>query len=910
MFRNCVPLAAIAALGCLSVPVSAERELAIYDDGIPNGYSSRNMDMSADGRYLVISGRDFDRAPSGQSVAVTDRVLATTEYLRSPVDGEVINDDASVNISKNGRYIVLQFKASLFVENGQHYSYVYDRVLDAWTSLTESFDNSPLQDCAPQYSFGAFTPADVSDNGIVVFGSECSNLVPNDNNGELDIFSYDINSGETALISHDGTSAQASLAGMSIAPSISADGRYVVYTTLADPRDTPCASASEHVVLYDRQQETTLALTDCALPQLRRDFHQPVLASDGSTVVFNADGTKLTSYDIPSATFTDTDVDGLTDFLEVDRGTDVSADGRYFIFSSLKSYDVNGILIEPLSPLQREISSMTRLDRLTGKKETISTHYVTGKPLDDSVHNESAISGNGEVIAFGVNATGFYLEHEGASENGVVISRDDGFAHQYRSVHARNSEDGFSAYNGMVLVADNLWVTELEFDGIADQLKFDMGGSWDDGVDFGDNNNDGIAEPNGGNISINDGAGRYRVTFNDQTNYYTITKLSNEVYTDVFVRGTFNTWQAEPMTSRGKNIWEAVVDFTSDNERFKFDIHGDWSENYGDTALDFVGEAGGNDILIASKGKYLVRFYADTKQYSLEPLVFALDASERPEQDIRIFLPDLKTKTLVTTDFLLTENNLWTREADVSEFKWSSDALAEDVIVSQENRTNFNRFNSVGTKLTHAGEFDLTLTVTDLDGRSGSATARITVEEAFAPIANAGPDLTVLVGTNVTFDSSLSSDPDGEIRSIIWDVDGRRALAGRFLFSETGTFEAAVEVRDDDSLGAVDTMTVTVVNSLPGSNVTASCLNANTVFGQDVYVVGSTPELGSWNALNGVLLNTTDGVDWSGNLGLLPAGQNVQWKCVKVFNGNVEWQAGDDNSFSTNIDNMSISGSF
>ncbi|PZF84411.1 CBM20 domain-containing protein, partial [Micromonospora endophytica] len=61
--------------------------------------------------------------------------------------------------------------------------------------------------------------------------------------------------------------------------------------------------------------------------------------------------------------------------------------------------------------------------------------------------------------------------------------------------------------------------------------------------------------------------------------------------------------------------------------------------------------------------------------------------------------------------------------------------------------------------------------------------------------------------------------------------------------------------------------------------------------GQEVYVVGSLPQLGSWNPANGVKLTTTSGSypTWTGSVEI-PAGTAFEWKLVKVGNGAVQWE--------------------
>ena len=90
-------------------------------------------------------------------------------------------------------------------------------------------------------------------------------------------------------------------------------------------------------------------------------------------------------------------------------------------------------------------------------------------------------------------------------------------------------------------------------------------------------------------------------------------------FPQVFFRGTPNGWDAIEMKYLGNNTWETVQTFgAASTERFKFDIHGDWSLNYGDNQADGIADQTGADILIMEgAGNYRITFHADTKRYSL-----------------------------------------------------------------------------------------------------------------------------------------------------------------------------------------------------------------------------------------------------------------------------------------------------
>ncbi len=84
------------------------------------------------------------------------------------------------------------------------------------------------------------------------------------------------------------------------------------------------------------------------------------------------------------------------------------------------------------------------------------------------------------------------------------------------------------------------------------------------------------------------------------------------------------------------------------------------------------------------------------------------------------------------------------------------------------------------------------------------------------PVADAGPDVTIELGTAYTLDGSRSTD-DKAIDQYLWSVDyapntfvfhGERAT---FVFDRTGTFEVVLTVTDTVGNESADTMRVTVI---------------------------------------------------------------------------------------------------
>lgn len=122
------------------------------------------------------------------------------------------------------------------------------------------------------------------------------------------------------------------------------------------------------------------------------------------------------------------------------------------------------------------------------------------------------------------------------------------------------------------------------------------------------------------------------------------------------------------------------------------------------------------------------------------------------------------------------------------------------------------------------GTYNVTLTVTDDVGLTGSAstTATIASTGVTPPIANAGGDANnhydATVGGNLQFDATLSADPDCDIVSYSWDFgDNSNGLGSTPVhsYSSAGDYVVSLTVTDNDGLTDTTTATVTVIDTGP-----------------------------------------------------------------------------------------------
>jgi glucoamylase len=184
----------------------------------------------------------------------------------------------------------------------------------------------------------------------------------------------------------------------------------------------------------------------------------------------------------------------------------------------------------------------------------------------------------------------------------------------------RGTPNGWST-TPMTLVADFTWSTTQTFGSASNErFKFDVNGDW--ALNFGDNQPDGTADQTGADIRITQGPGAYTITFNDQTKAYTVVKQGggpNSSYAQLYFRGTPNGWSTTPMTLVADFTWSTIQTFGSaSNERFKFDVNGDWALNFGDNQPDGTADQTGADIRITQgPGAYTITFNDQTKAYTV-----------------------------------------------------------------------------------------------------------------------------------------------------------------------------------------------------------------------------------------------------------------------------------------------------
>ncbi|MFF7725349.1 hypothetical protein [Streptomyces sp. NPDC008001] len=202
-----------------------------------------------------------------------------TERVSVAADGTQGNSDSyTAGISADGRYATFRSMATNLTPRvgGGLGLFIKDLRTGAVEQANVASDGTPADD-------SSFDIALSADGRYAVFDSRAGNLSPDKTPGETDLFVRDRRTGRTELLLEN----KQHQAGTSFEPSVSADGRYVAFTSFRT--DLVPGPSKDPVAVYvrDRWKGTTKRVS------VRSDGSQagtrsalPVISADGSKVGF------------------------------------------------------------------------------------------------------------------------------------------------------------------------------------------------------------------------------------------------------------------------------------------------------------------------------------------------------------------------------------------------------------------------------------------------------------------------------------------------------------------------------------------------------------------------------------------------------------------------------------------------
>jgi Tol biopolymer transport system component len=327
----------------------------------------------------------------------------------------------------------------------------------------------------------SFVPALSADGRYGAFYSDASNLVSGDTNRARDVFVRDLQTGETTRVSVDGAGAEGN--DDSFEPAISADGRFVAFSSAATNLVAGDSNDANDVFVRDRQASTTTRVSvGLAGANANAGSDSPSISSDGRLVAFTSAAANLVDGDTNNQrdAFVFDRLTGLTtraslsstgDQANLDSFTpELSGDGRFLAFTSFASNLVSFDDNEGSDVFVRDLqaNATTRVSEYTGGFQ------VDGDSL------RPAISASGRYVAFDSDAwdlvwgdtNDVFDVYVHDRQTGVTtrVSVDDSGA-QSDGASLRPSLSGDGRYVAYYTEASNLVAGDTN--GAADVILFD-----------------------------------------------------------------------------------------------------------------------------------------------------------------------------------------------------------------------------------------------------------------------------------------------------------------------------------------------------------------------------------------------------------------------------------------------------
>jgi Tol biopolymer transport system component len=327
---------------------------------VPSDADARNPSVSADGRLVVfqspatnlVAGDD----DGDEDVFVRDLQAGTTRLVSAASDGTPGDAGSSqAVISANGRFVAFQSSATNLVSpDTRQHGDVFVRDLMDGTNRRVSVNDSGAE------GNGSSSSPNISGDGrFIAFVSSATNLVASDTNSMGDVFLRDMQLGTIQRVSVAGDGAEANRSSSS--PRVSADGRFVAFVSGATNLQTEEYNNTEDVFVRDVQQGTTQRVNVATSGTAAAASSYAIsMSADGRFVAFDSVATNLGGGAGTSVldVFVRDRTAGTTRFIPVSAinglagnldsaGPAISADGRFVAFvsgaSNLVAGDTNGL---------------------------------------------------------------------------------------------------------------------------------------------------------------------------------------------------------------------------------------------------------------------------------------------------------------------------------------------------------------------------------------------------------------------------------------------------------------------------------------------------------------------------------------------------------------------------------------
>lgn len=413
----------VAACGALTLGLLSGchwlKTVSVDSAGVQANESSFGAVLSADGRYLAFFSTASNLV-TGDTNATSDVFLHDTQTASTTrvsvnsagTQTDTLRSSVDPALSADGRFVAFLSQATNLVAddtNGVRDIFVRDTLANTTTRVS-------VTNAGGEADSDSYEPAISADGRYVAFSSNATNLVTGDTNGVRDVFVRDKQFGGTVRVSLASAGDEGNNG--SYAPAISADGRYVAFSSDATNLVAGDANGARDVFLHDTQTGATIRVSVNSaggeagffVPGfIGGDF--PALSADGRYVAFMSEANNLVAGDtnLQDDIFLHDTQTGVTTRVSVDSAgrqarsfsetPALSADGRYVAFVSFADNLVSG-------------DTNFAYDVFVHDTQAGTTTRLSTDPLGaeaNAISASPALSGDGRYVAFGTDATNLFL---------------------------------------------------------------------------------------------------------------------------------------------------------------------------------------------------------------------------------------------------------------------------------------------------------------------------------------------------------------------------------------------------------------------------------------------------------------------------------------------------------------------
>ncbi len=251
--------------------------------------------VSSNGQFVTFTSTATDlvtNALSGEFHLYRRDVLAgTTTLVDINTSGVGAGGDvlSAPLLSADGSLVFFESSGNALVANDRNREMdIFMRDANAGTTTLISAHHPSMGSASPNGSSSITAQAISADGRFIAFRSDADNLVIGDTNQLLDVFVRDLTTGSNVLVSVSSSGAQGN--GLSIEPAISGNGRFVAFTSTAANFFAGDANKLSDVFVRDLQTGTTLPVSVIAsgASTANGESYAPTISADGRYVLYRS----------------------------------------------------------------------------------------------------------------------------------------------------------------------------------------------------------------------------------------------------------------------------------------------------------------------------------------------------------------------------------------------------------------------------------------------------------------------------------------------------------------------------------------------------------------------------------------------------------------------------------------------